>query len=77
MIGPDDDPTSGGWLRSAALRADPTEESDWPRQFASIAQFARTLSGRAGIRPLRTPQNRPGRSVTVNQPFDCCASHCA
>jgi hypothetical protein len=34
LIGPDDDPTSGGWLRSAPLRADPTDESDWPRQFA-------------------------------------------
>jgi hypothetical protein len=37
LIGPDDDPASGGWLRSAALRADPTDESDWPRQFAWIA----------------------------------------
>jgi hypothetical protein len=36
LIGPDDDPTSG-WLRSTALRADPTDESDWPRQFAWMA----------------------------------------
>jgi hypothetical protein len=37
LIGPDADPTNGGWLRSAALRADPTDESDWPRQLAWMA----------------------------------------
>ena len=28
LIGPDDDPTRGGWLRSAALPADPADELD-------------------------------------------------
>ena len=37
LIGPDDDPANGGWLRSPALSADPTDESDWPRQFAWMA----------------------------------------
>jgi hypothetical protein len=37
VIGPDDDPANGGWLRSPALNADPTDESDWTRQFAWMA----------------------------------------
>jgi hypothetical protein len=37
LIGPDDDPANGGWLRSPALSADPTDESDQPRQFAWMA----------------------------------------
>jgi hypothetical protein len=38
LVSLDEDPTSQRWLRSSTLSADPTDESDWKRQFGWMAE---------------------------------------
>jgi hypothetical protein len=59
LIDPDDDPTSHPWLRSAPLSADPTDESDWPRQFAWIADTLERY--RAALEYARTELRKDSR----------------